>query len=100
MARRLGSQAGWFVLCFSVTSALCSHAASAQDFGQNKVQYDTFDFQVLTTDHFDLYYYPRELAAVQQVARMAERWHARLSQALHHQLSGRQAVVLYGSHPE
>jgi hypothetical protein len=73
---------------------------AAQDFGQNKVQYDQFDFRVLKTDHFDLYYYPEEEAAVQQVARMAERWYARLSEALTHQLTGRQPVVLYASHPE
>jgi hypothetical protein len=32
--------------------------AAAQYFGQNKVQYRTFDFQVLKTQHFDFYYYP------------------------------------------
>ncbi len=69
-------------------------------FGQNKVQYDKFDFKVLKTERFDIYYYPSELDAAQQVARMAERWHGRLSRALGHTLSGRQSVVLYGSHPE
>ena len=37
--------------------------ASAQYFGRNKVQYRTFDFQILKTDHFDLYYYPEEADA-------------------------------------
>jgi hypothetical protein len=73
--------------------------ASAQ-FGQNKVQYDKFDFKVLKTERFDIYYYSSEADAAQQVARMAERWHGRLSRALGHTLSSRQAVVLYASHPE
>ncbi|HWB29277.1 MAG TPA: BamA/TamA family outer membrane protein [Vicinamibacterales bacterium] len=73
---------------------------SAQDFGRNKVQYDRFDFRVLQTEHFDLYYYPEEQRAVEQVARMAERWYTRLSAILEHQLSGRQPVILYASHPE
>jgi len=35
-----------------------SVSASAQYFGSNKVQYDRFEFQVLPTSHFDIYYYP------------------------------------------
>ena len=31
---------------------------------------------------------------------MAERWYARLSKILQHQLSGRQPVILYASHPD
>ena len=73
---------------------------SAQYFGQNKVQYDKFEFKVLKTTHFDIYYYPAEAEAAQQVSRMAERWHARLSRLLAYQLTGRQPVVLYASHPE
>ena len=40
-------------------------ASNAQYFGRNKVQYEKFDFKVLTTEHFDIYYYPEEEAAVQ-----------------------------------
>jgi hypothetical protein len=69
----------------------------AQYFGQNKVQYRTFDFSVLKTEHFDVYYYPEERAGVDMAARMAERWHARLTQLLHHQLTGRQPLILYAS---
>src|SRR5438552_1795650 len=35
-------------------------AASAQYFVRNKVQYKKLDFQVLKTEHFDIYYYPQE----------------------------------------
>ncbi|MGB3541819.1 BamA/TamA family outer membrane protein [Rubrivirga sp.] len=31
--------------------------ASAQGFGRNKIQYDGFDWNVLRTEHFDVYYY-------------------------------------------
>ena len=73
--------------------------ATAQYFGQNKVQYETFDFQVLKTEHFDIYYYAEEEAAVRLAARMAERWYTRLSQLLRHELSGRQPLILYAAHP-
>ena len=74
--------------------------ADAQYFGRNKVQYDKFKFQILTTEHFDIYYYPEEADAAKQVGRMAERWYARLSKLLGTGLMGRQPVILYASHPD
>ncbi|HWI16657.1 MAG TPA: basic secretory protein-like protein, partial [Vicinamibacterales bacterium] len=73
--------------------------SSAQYFGRNKVQYERFDFKVLTTEHFDIYYYPEEEAAVRLAAQMAERWHARLTKVLAHELRGRQPLILYAAHP-
>src|SRR5688572_13260919 len=73
--------------------------SNAQYFGRNKVQYERFDFKVLATEHFDIYYYPEEAAAVDLAARMAERWYSRLSKLLRHELSGRQPLILYAAHP-
>ncbi len=78
---------------------LASSTTSAQYFGRNKVQYEKFDFKVLTTEHFDIYFYPEEEAAVRLAAQMAERWYARLSKLLNHQLNGRQPLILYAAHP-
>ena len=74
-------------------------SAGAQDFGRNNVRYETFDFQVLKTEHFDVYYYPAEEQAVRHAARMAERWYARLSRVLNHQIVQRQPLILYETHP-
>jgi Tol biopolymer transport system component len=74
--------------------------ASAQYFGQNKIQYKKFDFRVLKTDHFDIYYYPAEQDGIDVAARLAERWHARLEKLFAHQLRGRQPLVLYASHAD
>ena len=73
---------------------------AAQYFGQNKVQYKTFDFEVLKTENFDVYFYAEERQAAEISARLAERWYARLSRILGHQLGGRQALILYASHPD
>ena len=87
-------------LVFTIAMTLGLPAkADAQYFGRNKVQYDKFKFQILTTEHFDIYYYPEEADAAKQVGRMAERWYVRLSRVLGHSLVGRQPVVLYASHP-
>ena len=34
--------------------------ANAQYFGRNKVQYEKFDWRIMKSDHFDLYFYPAE----------------------------------------
>ena len=72
--------------------------AGAQYFGRNKVQDDADRVLVLATDHFDIYYSQEDAGAAALAARMAERWHARLTVALQHTLRGRQPIVLYGSH--
>ena len=85
----------------ALVAALISSApaARAQYFGQNKVQYRDFDFQVMKTRHFDIYYYPEEQAAVADAARMAERWYTRLSPRARTTSSRqRQPIVLYASH--
>jgi hypothetical protein len=81
-------------IAFSVPTTV-----SSQGFGQNKVQFDKFNFQVLKTQHFDIYYYPAEETAARTAARMAERWYSRLSRLLTHELTGRQPLILYASHP-
>jgi Tol biopolymer transport system component len=72
----------------------------AQYFGQNKVQYKTFDFRVVQTEHFEVYYYPTERAAALDASRMAERWYARLSRVLRHEFRGRKPIILYASHSD
>ncbi|MGH7530238.1 MAG: peptidase S9 [Gemmatimonadales bacterium] len=79
---------------------LITAPAQAQYFGRNSVQYETFQFSVLRTQHFDVYFYEQEAAAVEQAARMAERWYARLSTLLRHELRGRQPLILYADHPD
>lgn len=90
---------GVWTLLAALCLAFIPATADAQYFGRNKVQYEDFDFEVLKTEHFDIYYYASEGEAVALAARMAERWYARLSEVLGHQLRGRQPLILYASHP-
>jgi hypothetical protein len=99
MSRFLIQRPSIILLALLATCGL-SVPASAQYFGQNKVHYRSFDFQVLRTDHFDIYFYPSERPGVDIAARMAERWRVRLERLLKHELRGRQPLVLYGSHTD
>ena len=73
---------------------------SAQYFGRNKVQYSSFDFKVIQTEHFDVYYYEQERVASMDAARMAERGYARLSKVLNHEFRERKPIILYASHSD
>jgi Tol biopolymer transport system component len=90
---------GAALLLAAGASALSAAPAAAQYFGRNKVQYETFDFQILRTTHFDVYFYEEEALASRDAARMAERWYARLSRVLEHEFEARQPLILYASHP-
>jgi Tol biopolymer transport system component len=81
----------------TLASVAPSHA---QSFGRNKVRYENFDFQILETPHFSIYYDASEHDAVVQAGRLAERWYARLSQVLDHTFTERQPIVLYASHAQ
>jgi hypothetical protein len=72
---------------------------SAQYFGRNVVRYETFDFQVLRTEHFDIYYYDDTAEHIDLIAQWAERWNTRLSSVLGHRLTLRQPIIIYASHP-
>jgi len=69
----------------------------AQTFGRNKVSYRIIDFSVLTTDHFQIYHYPREAPPVLDAAHLLERWYARHADLLGFGLEGPQKVILYNS---
>jgi len=74
-----------------------AQAAGQQYFGQNKVQYRNFEWQVIRTDHFEVYFYEREREAAMDAARMAERGYARLSRILRHQFKVRKPIIFYAS---
>lgn len=79
---------------------LSASSLSAQYFGRNKVEYRDFDFRIFATEHFDVYYYPREERAARIAAQLAERWYTRFSTLLNHEFTTRQPLVLYGSQAE
>ncbi|PMP94627.1 MAG: hypothetical protein C0168_08495 [Candidatus Aminicenantes bacterium] len=85
------------IVLFVITSI---PVAQAQYFGRNKVQYQKFNFKIMKTKHFDVYFYEQDIEVVRQAAMMAERWYARYSRIFNHELKGRQPLILYGSSPE
>src|SRR5947207_8856496 len=91
------------VAALSMAGALlvaAPQSGDAQYFGQNKVQYRTFDFRIIETEHFNDYHYPAGGTAALDAARIAERSYARLSRILNHKFQGRKPIILYASSSE
>jgi Tol biopolymer transport system component len=68
-----------------------------QYFGQNKIQYKDFDFRVLSTEHFDIYFYQGcdDLAAFAEV--VLEDGYAMLSEDLGIEVDFKIPAILYNS---
>jgi Tol biopolymer transport system component len=82
-----------------VSLAAVSTPADAQYFGRNKVQYESLDFRIAPTDHFDIFFYPAESLATADAARMAERWYQRHSALLNHTFE-RNPLIFYADPPD
>lgn len=74
--------------------------ARAQYFGQNKVQYQTREWSVAETKHFQVHFHEGEREAAMDVCRMAERAYDRLSTILRHEISRPVPIILYASQAE
>jgi hypothetical protein len=72
----------------------------AQYFGRNKVQYEDFDFEVLNTENFNIYYYEQEKQAILDASFMLERWLSRLDKVFGYKLQETQPVILYSNHAD
>jgi Tol biopolymer transport system component len=96
-----GSKHGFLAaLLLAVSIAALPTSASAQYFGRNKVQYETFDFKILKTPHYDIHFYPEEADAVEDAARMGERWYERLARLFQHEFEQPKPIILYADHAD
>ena len=101
MPRPLSLRPLGFLLALAVAgAALVPAPAEAQYgfyFGRNKVQYDQFDWHVLETEHFDVYYYPEAEALAEIGAAQAEAIYDELESRFAFSLTHRVPLVFYSS---
>ncbi len=67
-------------------------------FGRNKVQYTDFDWQILHTEHFDIYYYSEMQDLAERGAYIAEESFKLLEDKFNHTVSRRIPLIFYSSH--
>ena len=85
-------------LCFIAAACAWPGLAFAQYFGQNKVQYKQFHFQVISSPHFDVYYYEGEDSLALRVLDLAEKANLKLNRDLGHVLERKVPIIVYASH--
>jgi hypothetical protein len=85
-----------FFLALLLTASL-SHAQLFY-FGRNKVQYTDFQWHIIKTDHFDIYYYPEMKELAERGAFFAEESYKLLEQKFNHSLNQRVPLIFYSSH--
>lgn len=73
-------------------------ALPAYPFGQNKIVYDTFKWNVYHSTHFDIYFYDEERDSLQRVVDMAESAYLDLSQKFNFQISKKIPLIYYHTH--
>ena len=67
-------------------------------FGRNKVQYTDFEWHVLKTEHFDIYYYTEMKELAERGAFFAEESYTALQEKFNHTLNTRVPLIFYSSH--
>ena len=67
-------------------------------FGKNKIQYMDFEWRVLESEHFDLYYYPEEDTLARTALSMAEEAYGVIASRFGHEITRRIPLIIYSSH--
>lgn len=73
-------------------------AVPAYPFGQNKIVYDKFHWNIYHSTHFDIYFYDEEKSALQKVVDVAESAYDDLSRKFNFQISKKIPVIYYHTH--
>ena len=73
--------------------------AQGTQFGQNKVQYTDFQWEILKSEHFDNYFYPAESLATRDMSRLAERCYARHADEFRFAFNN-DALIYYADQPD
>jgi hypothetical protein len=75
-----------------------SPSAAQYYFGRNKVHYVNFDWQILKTKHFDIYFYPEMRELAETGAAFAEEAYGRLENQFDHNINRRIPLIFYSNH--
>jgi hypothetical protein len=88
------------ILRYCLLCILLGSSATAQFyyFGRNKVQYTKFDWKVMRTEHFEIYFYEGMDSLARQGAYLAERSYGILQQRFDLSILHKIPLILYSTH--
>lgn len=86
------------ILIYLLIALVFSSSVSAQVFfGKNKVQYTNFDWQVMVTDHFKIYFYSDEAEVASIGAKLAEDSYRTLAAKFNFEVPKKIPLVIYST---
>ncbi len=88
------------ILILSLSAFNSAISQEQQYFGKNKVQYRSFDWYYIQTEHFDIYFYQNADGLADFAAGELEKAYLEVSAELEYELEHRVPVVIYNSHNE
>lgn len=80
-----------------VVAAAPTRAQYGLNFGQNKIQYEDFDWQILETEHFEVYYYPEMRELAEYAGFFAEEAYGELQNRFNFTLNRKVPLIIYSS---
>lgn len=80
--------------------SMTAFQASGQYFGRNKPQYESFDFKILSTPHFDIYNYLENDSIMKKIGLQSERWYKRHQQVLRDTFESKNPIIIYNNHAD
>jgi hypothetical protein len=85
----------FIILLFAFSSSLI---AQGFYFGRNKIQYTQFNWHILKTEHFDIYYYPEMQDMAEKGAQFAENAFFAIQSKFNHTVTRRIPLIFYSTH--
>jgi hypothetical protein len=86
-----------FLFALFILTALPSESTAQYYFGQNKVQYTDFDWQVMETDHFRIYFYLEARQIAEIAAFIAEDGYREMASKFNHEIYRKIPLIIYSS---
>ena len=83
-----------------VLLVLAAAARAQEGFGENKIEYDRFDWKTYKSTHFIIYFYDKERPALQKVASYAESAYDDISRQLNFQIPKPINLIYYATHSD
>jgi len=97
---RLRRGLAWVAVGLGLAGISPPLAAQTVSFGKNKIQYKNFQWRVLESEHFHLYFYPREEALADTALAYAETAYAEVSARFRHEITSPIPLIIYSSHQD
>lgn len=88
----------WAMIAFTIWAQDLYAQYHQNFFGTNKVHYTEFNWKILETEHFEIYYYPEMQELAERAAGLAEQQYLELQTRLNHSLIKKVPMIIFSSH--